>query len=338
MLAKDTIAVPVGESVVLRAPKLDFFQAKDFPEEGVRLTPEDDMQRTIVYTTSALLGVQAVAEPLTELHDGQQVLLYDESPTAPRRAGFRNVAPTSGKVLQGNLALPRTLVFPTSQERNDALASGELDALASPQYVWQLRQQGKEWKVYHPATQRYLPLVEDGQDVVLAAEGGLFRMTRNADQNSWKVQGTNGKFWDGKEGAMTGWHTYGHPYRFYRFVAAPFFRIVVRYVDTSGKMLFPTETLLLPGGSQVEVVSQNIQDYRWKETTATLSNLKYVDAHGEITVTYEAAAGIAGASWSTNASGSATQHLRHATYDLQGRRITPHHGAIFIVNGKKVLK
>lgn len=313
MLAKDTIAVPVGESFVLRAPHIDFFRAKDFPEEGIQLTPTDDVQRTIVYTTSALLGVKAVDAPLTELKEGQHVLLYDVSPNAPNRAGFRNVSTHNGQVLQGGLNA----------------------GAASPQFVWQLQRKDSHWQLFHPATQRYLPLLENSQNVVVSKTAGDFSITRNSDGNTWKVQGTNGIFWDGKEGAMTGWHTYGHPYRFHTFVAAPYFRLIVRYVDTAGKTLFPTEESLVPAGSAVTVVAPDLEGYRHKETTTSLSDLHRIDAHGMVTVVFESTNGIS----NINAGSDDQATLRNNVYyDLQGRRITHAQHGLFILNGQKLVK
>ena len=308
LLAQDTIAVPVGESVVIRAPKIDFFSLKDFPEEGIKLTPTDDVHRTIVYTTSALLGVKAVATPLKELKDGQQVLIYDLSSKDPNRAGFRNVSATSGRVLQGGLN------------------NGE----ASPQFVWQVQKKGSHWQFFHPATGLFMPTLKESQEVIVAKEAGQFSASRNAD-GTWKVQGTNGQYWDGVEGGMTGWHTYGHPYQFYTFVAAPYFRVTVRYVDTAGKSVLPTEQSIVPAGSEVTVVAPDIKDFKWKETSSTLRDLNRIDAHGDITVVYEKATGI----------GSVTEvksSLHSSTYDLQGRRVEAARHGLFIVNGKKLLK
>lgn len=308
LLAQDTIAVPVGESVVIRAPKIDFFSLKEFPEEGIQLTPTDDVHRTIVYTTSALLGVKAVATPLKELKDGQQVLIYDFSTKDPNRAGFRNVASTSGRVLQGGLN------------------NGE----ASPQFVWKVQKKGSRWQFFHPATALFMPVLQESQEVIVAKEAGQFSAFRNAD-GTWKVQGTNGQYWDGVEGGMTGWHTYGHPYQFYTFVAAPYFRVTVRYVDTEGKSVLPSEQSIVPAGSEVTVVAPDIKDFMWKETSSTLRDLNRIDAHGEITVMYEKATGI----------GSVTEvksSLHSSTYDLQGRRVEAARHGLFIVNGKKLLK
>lgn len=307
LLAQDTIAVPVGESVVIRAPKIDFFSLKDFPEEGIQLTPTDDVHRTIVYTTSALLGVKAVATPLKELKDGQQVLIYDLSSKDPNRAGFRNVSATSGRVLQGGLN------------------NGE----ASPQFVWKVQKKGSRWQFFHPATALFMPELKQSQEVIVAKEAGQFSVSRNAD-GTWKVQGTNGQYWDGVEGGMTGWHTYGHPYQFYTFVAAPYFRVTVRYVDTAGKSVLPTEQSIVPAGSEVTVVAPEIKDFKWKETSSTLRDLNRIDAHGDITVVYEKATGIG--------SVSAVNSSQPSTYDLQGRRVEAARQGLFIVNGKKLLK
>ena len=308
LLAQDTIAVSVGESVVIRAPKIDFFSLKDFPEEGIQLTPTDDVHRTIVYTTSALLGVKAVATPLKELKDGQQVLIYDFSTKDPNRAGFRNVASISGRVLQGGLN------------------NGE----ASPQFVWKVQKKGSLWQFFHPATGLFMPALQESQEVIVAKEAGQFSASRNAD-GTWKVQGTNGQYWDGVVGGMTGWHIYGHPYQFYTFVAAPYFRVTVRYVDTAGKSVLPTEQSIVPAGSEVTVVAPDIKDFKWKETSSTLRDLNRIDAHGEITVVYEKTTGI----------GSVTEvksSLHSSAYDLQGRRVEEARHGLFIVNGKKLLK
>lgn len=308
LLAQDTIAVPVGESMVIRAPKIDFFSLKDFPEEGIQLTPTDDVHRTIVYTTSALLGVKAVATPLKELKDGQQVLIYDFSTKDPKRAGFRNVASISGRVLQGGLN----------------------NGKASPQFVWKVQKKGSRWQFFHPATGLFMPALKESQKVIVAKEAGQFSVSRNAD-GTWKVQGTNGQYWDGVEGGMTGWHTYGHPYQFYTFVAAPYFRVTVRYVDTEGKSVLPSEQSIVPAGSEVTVVAPELKDFMWKETSSTLRDLNRIDAHGEITVMYEKATGI----------GSVTEvksSLHSSTYDLQGRRVEEARHGLFIVNGKKLLK
>ena len=309
LLAQDTIAVPVGESVVIRAPKIDFFSLKDFPEEGIQLTPTDDVHRTIVYTTSALLGVKAVATPLKELKDGQKVLIYDFSTKDPKRAGFRNVASISGRVLQGGLN----------------------NGKASPQFVWKVQKKGSRWQFFHPATALFMPVLQESQEVIVAKEAGQFSASRNAD-GTWKVQGTNGQYWDGVEGGMTGWYTYGHPYQFYTFVAAPYFRVTVRYVDTAGKSVLPTEQSIVPAGSEVTVVAPELKSLKWKETSSTLRDLNRIDAHGEITVVYEKATGISAIS----SSPSSTQTL--STYDLQGRRVEEARHGLFIVNGHKLLK
>ena len=308
LLAQDTIAVPVGESVVIRAPKIDFFSLKDFPEEGIQLTPTDDVHRTIVYTTSALLGVKAVATPLKELKDGQKVLIYDFSTKDPKRAGFRNVASISGRVLQGGLN----------------------NGKASPQFVWKVQKKGSRWQFFHPATGLFMPELKQSQKVIVAKEAGQFSASRNAD-GTWKVQGTNGQYWDGVEGGMTGWHTYGHPYQFYTFVAAPYFRVTVRYVDTEGKSVLPSEQSIVPAGSEVTVVAPDIKDFMWKETSSTLRDLNRIDAHGEITVMYEKATGIGSVSAVNSSQPS-------STYDLLGRRVEAARQGLFIVNGKKLLK
>ena len=105
----------------------------------------------------------------------------------------------------------------------------------------------------------------------------------------------------------------------------------MRYVDTEGKSVLPSEQSIVPAGSKVTVVAPELKSFKWKENTTTLSDLHRIDAHGEITVVYEKATGI----------GSVTEvksSLHSSTYDLQGRRVGAARHGLFIVNGKKLLK
>ena len=219
------------------------------------------------------------------------------------------MASISGRVLQGGLN------------------NGE----ASPQFVWKVQKKGSRWQFFHPATGLFMPVLKQSQEVIVAKEAGQFSASRNAD-GTWKVQGTNGQYWDGVEGGMTGWHTYGHPYQFYTFVAAPYFRVTVRYVDMAGKNVLPTEQSIVPARSEVTVVVPELKDFKWKENTTTLSDLKRIDAHGTITVVYEKTTGISAVSLLS----SSTHTL--SSYDLQGRRVEETHHGLFIVNGHKLLK
>ena len=104
----------------------------------------------------------------------------------------------------------------------------------------------------------------------------------------------------------------------------------MRYVDTAGKSVLPTEQSIVPAGSEVTVVAPDIKDFKWKETSSTLRDLNRIDAHGEITVVYEKATGIG--------SVSAVNSSQPSTYDLLGRRVEAARQGLFIVNGKKLLK
>ena len=152
LLATDTLAVAVGESLVLHAPSVPFYTVRDFPAEGLTLTPETDVHRTLVYTGSAHAGVAAAGEPLAELTDGNYVLLYDTSTSAPERAGYRNVSPDNGRVLQGQIG-------------GDGV---------DPMYVWQLRRNGARWQLFHPATGKYLPELPRSGEVIVGDTPGNF--------------------------------------------------------------------------------------------------------------------------------------------------------------------
>ena len=164
------------------------------------------------------------ASRLAELTDGHYVLLYDTSASAPERAGYRNVSPDNGRVLQGQIALDGV----------------------EPMYVWQLRRNGARWQLFHPATGKYLPELPRSGEVIVGDTPGNFSFTLNADRRSWRVQGTNGEYWDGVVGGMTGWNVYGHAYELRSFRLAPYFRVTVRHrLSADGSTLLPDEQFLL---------------------------------------------------------------------------------------------
>ena len=306
LLATDTLAVEVGESLVLHAPSVPFYTVRDFPAEGLTLTPETDVHRTLVYTGSAHAGVAAAGEPLAELTDGHYVLLYDTSTSAPERAGYRNVSPDNGRVLQGQIG------------------SDGVD----PMYVWQLRRNGARWQLFHPATGKYLPELPRSGNVLVGDTPGNFSFTLNADRRSWRVQGTNGEYWDGVVGGMTGWNVYGHAYELRSFRLAPYFRVTVRHrLSADGSTLLPDEQFFAPAGSALTFEAPELAKYKLESVDGLTLGADGLSS--DLTLTCNYVTGLA--------SVRAEAPTAAAHYDLAGRRIAPQAPGLHVLKGSKLI-
>ena len=306
LLATDTLAVAVGESLVLHAPSVPFYTVRDFPAEGLTLTPETDVHRTLVYTGSAHVGVAAAGEPLAELTDGNYVLLYDTSTSAPERAGYRNVSPDNGRVLQGQIG------------------SDGVD----PMYVWQLRRNGARWQLFHPATGKYLPELPRSGEVIVGDTPGNFSFTLNADRRSWRVQGTNGEYWDGVVGGMTGWNVYGHAYELRSFRLAPYFRVTVRHrLSADGSTLLPDELFFAPAGSALTFEAPELAKYKLQSVDGLPLGADGLSS--DLTLTCNYVTGLA--------SVRADVPVAAAHYDLAGRRIAPNAPGLHVLKGSKLI-
>jgi len=306
LLATDTLAVAVGESLVLHAPAVPFYTVRDFPAEGITLTPETDVHRMLVYTGSAHAGVAAAGEPLAELTDGYYVLLYDTSTSAPERAGYRNVSPENGRVLQVQIG------------------SDGVD----PMYVWQLRRNGARWQLFHPATGKYLPELPRSGNVLVGDTPGNFSFTLNADRRSWRVQGMNGEYWDGVVGGMTGWNVYGHAYELRSFRLAPYFRVTVRHrLSADGSTLLPDEQFFAPAGSALTFEAPELAKYKLESVDGLPLGADGLSS--DLTLTCNYVTGLA----SVRAEApTATAH-----YDLAGRRIAPNAPGLHVLKGSKLI-
>lgn len=306
ILQRDTIAIPLGQSQRIAAPAIPHYAVRDIPAEGIEQTPTSNIRLTFVYTTDAFTGVERVAEPITTLTDGQSVLIFDTSINAPDRAGYRNVAPTSLQVMQGSL----------------------LFGTATPYFTWTMEKSGARWKVRNEITEKYMPEMVQSGKIIVSHTAGLFRFTLNSDKETWKVQGSNGQFWDGVVGSMTGWHTYGHPYRLHRYFAAPYFGVTLTAYDENHTLL-EEKFSVVRAGEGYSLILPIIKDKALRSIETSAEDLKSITAHTTIRCTYGSV--IAGLHRSpTNASQS-------GIYDLQGRRVAASHPGLYIINGKKVV-
>ena len=306
LLAADTIAVPVGESLVLRAPAIPFYNVKDFPAEGLSFTPSEDTYRTLIYRTSALSGVTRVESPLTTLVDGMSVVLYDTSTKDPNRAGYRNVSPINGQILQGTIS-----------------ADG-----ADPMFVWQLRKVGTQWQLYHPATGKYMPEMIHSGAIIVGKTPGSFTFTLNADGQTWRVLGTNGEYWDGQLGSMTGWHQYGHPYEVRSFRAAPYFRVTVRYVREGDEVnVLPADLFFVRAGQPFVLEAPEIDALMLKRVDGQPTGADGIAADAVVTCIYAQPSAIE----SLRISSPAVSRL----FDLSGRPVSAAYDGVVIYKGGK---
>ncbi len=307
LLLRDTLSVPVGETLMVKAPKFDYYTPKDVPVEGVAVTPTADRHLKMTYETEAYSGVKAVAEPVGQLEDGHSFVIYDAAVNDPKRAGFRNVNPTTQQVMQGRLA------------------QGE----ATPYFTWTLEKSGARWKVKNELLDKYLPEMVQSGRILLSNNAGLFNFTLNADKETWKVQGSNRQYWDGAEGFMTGWHTYGHPYRLHRYFVKPYFSVTVSAVSAGEGTILSQQVAIVPAGSAYTLVAPVVEGRELVSVEGPVEQLKSVSGHLTIRYVYGAPSAVEAVPLAS------AQH--HAVYDLSGRRTTPSRPGLYIVNGAKVL-
>ena len=103
-------------------------------------------------------------------------------------------------------------------------------------------------------------LTQSGQ-IILSDKGDTFTFTLNADGETWKVMGTNSQYWDGVADGFTGWHTYGHPYKFYEYYVQPYFTVTVEFVNAEGTAVAPAQAKLVKAGESVTLVLPEVNEF-----------------------------------------------------------------------------
>lgn len=306
LISRQETACPVGESYTAEYPEHDFYTYASSTHEGsTTFVPEADMIITATYETEAWSGVRELGPVVSQLQNGRSYVLYDTSPNATERIGYRNVDPSTLQVMQAG-----------SIEDTD------------PYYVWTFEKNGTKFKVKNEYTGLYIPKLTQSGKIILSKTGDSFTFTLNADGETWKVQGTNGQYWDGVAGSMTGWHTYGHPYKVFEYYVQPYFTVTVKSVDSDGNELGST-TALVKAGAGFTLVAPSYEGYTLEKIEGA-ELTEAVAGHVVVNVVYrkEVPEGI------DSPSLSATPN---AIYDLGGRRLQRIAGAgIYIVDGKKI--
>ncbi len=310
IISREEIQSPVNQTYTVSLPAPRYYTLVNASRaNGTTFVPEADETLTAVYDTEALSGVKAVAGEVREVKAGNSYLLYDNSDAnSGARKGFRTVLPS-------NLNVNR--VFS---------AEG-----ATPYSVWTLEKIGNGFKIKNECTGKYVPILQSGKQAVLAAAGGVFTFSANAD-GSMKVQGSNSMCWDGNEnGALVGWNSPGHPILVYEYYAAPYFVVTIKSVDEGGVALAATTSELVKAGDAYTLVTPAVNGY-------TLVKIENADKLGEVgenivvqcVFKKDVSSGIEGV--------EADNSTLTKIYDLSGRRLQQISGSgIYIIGGQKVV-
>lgn len=309
IIARTEHQVKVGETLTLAAPAHKYYTlVSGGYADGHVLTPTADATITYQYTTDALAGVKALAEPVTTIEADKSYVLYDTSPVDVDRQGYRNV----------NNAL---------QVWNTQKIEG-----ADPLHVWTLKMSGAGFKVKNEFHNLYVPrLTTAATPVALSANGETYKFKLNADGETFTIQGTNNVCWDGlASGALVGWNAPGHPYKVFEYFVEPYYTVLVNEVDSEGKVLGTTKYPAKAGSAFALQVNDRAGYIIDKIEGA--ESLTCVESHLQVTVTYmdEELVGI------TPIVGD--EHTKSGIYDPSGRRIDRiSHPGVYIVGGQKIL-
>lgn len=306
-IQKDT--VKIGESIEIVYPELPYYTFKEAAIPAGSYTPSQDETITATYGTEALYcGFKAVGEAVTKLEAGKQYLFFDAT-SAEDRKGFINVA-ANGQVL-------------TTKATEGA-----------PAYIWTLTAGASEnqFKVMS-YTEKYIPALPNGSAVTVGNNGDTFTFTLNADNETWTIQGTNGKYWNGNAGSMTGWSG-AHPYKAYSFVAVPYFEVKCSYVDDNGNAItaVPATTTIIKAGDAYTLNAPELDGYEAPTVNVSAEQLAAVGENLDIQVVYKKlSTGID----QVEVTGKGDGKL----YDLNGREYKKATvRGIYIENGQKVIK
>ena len=306
IISETEVPYGVGEVANLTPEDHDYFTYESTSLESNTFTPTSDTLVVHTYSTDAWSGVKAVAGVVNKLENGRSYLIYDTSPNATERIGFRNVAPSNLRVVRANSAEDQT-----------------------PYYTWTFEGRDKKFKVKNEYTGLYIPKLTQSAQIILGKAGDTFTFTLNSDGETWKVMGTNSQYWDGVADGFTGWHTYGHPYKFFEYYVQPYFTVTVEFVNAEGTAVSPAQAKLVKAGESVTLVLPEVNGHAVK-TIENAEAMEQVGAHATVKVIYEDVTGIDTLPTLTPAD--------NAIYDLSGRRVKVAQKGIYIIGGKKVVK
>ena len=309
LLETGTDTVKVGESTEIAYPEIPYYTFKEATVATGTYTPVQDEVITAVYTTEALYtGFKAVGDYVTELEAGKQYLFFNAT-SADERKGYLNVAANgqilTTKVTEGAPAFVWTLLGGTSENKFKVMSYNN----------------------------KYIPTLPNGQAVTVNNAGDTFTFTLNSDNETWTIKGSNGSYWNGNAGSMTGWSG-AHPYKVYTFVAVPYFEVKCSYVDDQGNAItgLSAATALVKGGDSYVINAPELDGYEKPVVNVSEDQLASVSANLNIEVVYKKmSTGIENVEAAQKADGE--------LYDLSGRKLDKAtQKGVYIENGQKVFK
>ena len=301
--------VSIGESITLTAKDYPYYTFEEASQEtGKDFAVTSDLDVELRYTTNAYNGVKKLGAAVTAVSAGKSYVIYDTSPSATERIGYRNVN--------------------ASKQVWRAYTIEDTD----PLHTWLLEESGTNVKVKNEWLGMYVPTITTAATpVTLSYVGAEYKFILNGDGETFKIKCvSNGVCWDGLgSGAMVGWNDPGHPYKVYEYYADPYFEVLVTEKDSEGNVLEEATRYMVKAGESFTIPVGTHEGYEFQEITGA-EGAEAVADNMNIVVVYTKLVpdGIAGVE-----SGKAAQ----AVYDFSGRRVNrPGHHGIYIVDGRKV--
>lgn len=313
ILDSNVLTCKLNEPATISYPEIPYYTFKEASVPAGSYTPTTDEVITATYTTEAMyLGFKAVGNLVTKLEPGKPYLIYDAtSADNGNRKGFINIS-SDGQV------------------KTSGVTSG------TPAFVWSLvAASGTDQYKVMGYNEKYIPALPSGKAVTVGNSGDTFTFTLNSDNETWTIKGTNGMFWNGNVGSMTGWSD-AHPYQVYTFSPVPYFEVKCSYVDEEGNALtdLAASTTIVKAGDAYTLEAPELEGYEAPKVNVTAEQLAAVGANLDIQVVYkkiEETTGIEGV--------EAEQKGDGKLYDLNGRELKKANvRGIYIENGQKVIK
>lgn len=313
LIAQKDSVVPADKAASFSwtAPDMGEYYTYASSETSDVLTLESDSIIDLIYQTDALPSFAEALEPATEVEDGHYYLLFDNSNVeSGQRSGFLSVNPTNNRVV----------------------TSYTIEG--TPAHVWKAVKNGEGFKLQN-SNGLYIPkLVRSGQ-IIVSENGDTFTFTR--DGENWSILGTNGLYFNGVVGGLTGWEG-PHPYKLYTFRTKPYYAITYTTRRTADNLHYydvelGTYTFYAEAGAEytLDCPVEAPRGYEYvvcstDETTGIMT--------GNLDVTYtfmsRRAVGI-------DEIKNDKADDDHAWYDLTGRRVSQPAKGIYIHGGNKVL-
>lgn len=288
------------------APELAFFTF-DEASASPSFALTSDTVVDLTYQTEAISSFAERLEEVTEIEDGHYYLLYNNDNRNQSRNGFLYIHPETQQVLASYVV------------------SG------TPAHVWRAVKRGNGYQL-EAFNGKFIPQLPSGSSVTASNDGDTF--TFRYDGESWSIQGTNGRYFNGNSGGgFTGWSE-ATPYKVYTFRTEPYFTLT--YIcrnENGGSVGKGTYTYYVEAGAPYTLsapadapLTFPVVECSETKTSGTMTR--------NLTVTYtykrRVPVGI-------DAVENTESEDRDTWYDLSGRPVRQPGKGVFIRNGEKRL-